>query len=417
MSHHDKSNATIFFNPIIVIKYGELALKGKNRTDFVSALTRNIKYALKSFRCDIKAKYDYLQISNFAVNEIKTIVDILSAVPGISVFYFGYELSRDLEFLKQCIVINIDDGVTFKIECKRKDKKYEYDSMAIIRQVAGCVLEQKPNTKVNLTTPQTRIYIEVLKNVFLVFVNRCDGIGGLPVNTSGRALVLLSGGIDSPVAAHMMMKRGMHVDFLTFITPPHTSDEALEKTKQLSRAITRENKLCNSQLYVCNFTPIIRELNHISMPSYKITILRRAFIKFAQELCALYNYDAIITGEALGQVASQTVNSLKTISAAAPNLLVLRPLIGFDKNEIISYAKKIKTYELSILPFDDACSLFVPKNPVTFPKAEVASKLEQEIDYLDELIKQMLSNQLTTIKVGEIKDARLQSRRTNSQPN
>lgn len=393
----------LFVKPVFIVKYGELYLKRKNRFNFIDILNKNITFALKQYSCTIHTKYDYLEISNFDNQNICNILNLLKIIPGISVIFFGHKMSRDLDLLKECINSKIDEKKSFKIESHRKDKNYKLTSIDLIKQIASYVFIKNKNIKVDLYNPEIKIFIEVHENCFLVFSNRYQGIGGLPIGSSGRALVLISGGIDSPVAAHLMMKRGMKVDFLTFITPPNTSEKALEKTKNLVKIITHNGVLSDSKLYVCNFSPIINELNHLKYENYKIIILRRCFFKLANYLCKIYDYDAIITGESLGQVASQTISSLQTISQVVDNnYLILRPLIGYDKNEIINMARKINTYETSILPYEDACSLFVPKNPVTNPQLNIAIKIEQDLDYIDILIKKIIDSKIDIVKVEDI---------------
>ena len=404
----------LFLNYVILIRYGELTLKGKNRSNFVNLLAKNIKKILTNIKFNLKVKYDLMEITDFDKNEIQNIIVLLKKVSGISVINIGYKITKDLDLLKQLVFVNLDQNKTFKLECSRKDKSYQLKSLEIIKQVSSFCLINNPNLKVDLHAPEKKVYIEVHKSYFLVFIQRFSGSCGLPVGTSGKVLVLLSGGIDSPVAAYTLMNRGLRVDFLTFITPPHTSDDALAKVKKLTQIITHNGLLCDSTLYVANFTPIIRELSHIDPESYKITMLRRYFLKFAEKLLKKYGYDAIATGEALGQVASQTIASLKTISNATPNLLILRPLIAMDKNKIIEIAKKINTYETSILPFNDACSLFVPKNPITMPKINVANKIEQQFDYIDILINKLSDTDLQILKVKEIYSTRMSSGKSHS---
>ncbi|WP_033160115.1 tRNA uracil 4-sulfurtransferase ThiI [Mycoplasmoides alvi] len=392
----------LFLKCIILIRYGELTLKGKNRSSFVNLLAKNIRKALCNFNFNLKIKYDSMEIDDFNQNEIREIINILTKIPGISVINIGYKLSLDLDLLSQIVLSNLNENLSFKLECSRKDKSYHLTSLEIIKKIVAFVLKKKQFLKVDLHNPQQKIFIEVYKNYFLIFVQKISGACGLPVGTSGKVLVLLSGGIDSPVAAYTLMNRGMKVDFLTFITPPHTTELILDKVKKLTQIITNNGLLCDSKLYVVNFSKVIRELNHIDPESYKIVMLRRYFLKFAEILTNRDNFDAISTGESLGQVASQTIASLKTISSATPNLLILRPLIGMDKNKIIEIAKKIKTYDTSILPYDDTCSLFVPKNPITMPKKNIADKIDQEFNYIDILISKLDHNDIEIIKVQEI---------------
>ncbi|MCF0227554.1 MAG: tRNA 4-thiouridine(8) synthase ThiI, partial [Malacoplasma sp.] len=242
------------------------------------------------------------------------------------------------------------------------------------------------------------ISLEVKKDLCVLYYEKIKGCGGFPVGINGRCLVLISGGIDSPVAASLIMKKGMHVDFLTFMTPPHTSEKVLNKVKKLIKKVTLDGKLEKPTLYVCNFTHIQHELSHISDKSYQITLMRRYFLRIANALKNQNKYEAIGTGESLGQVASQTIQSMQTIENVLDNnCVILRPLLTYDKLEIIKLAKEIDTYDTSIIPYEDCCSLFVPKSPVTKPSTKYACKLEQELELLDKIFVNTLNKYIKII--------------------
>ncbi len=391
----------VFLRHALIVRYGELVLKGKNRSDFVKCLLYNAKRALDGIQCRIRTAHDHLEIADFAPDDMKRIVAALRHVPGISVINVGYKMARSVRLLCECANANVKGARTFKLECVRRDKTYPLNSRELVKKVAGNVLARNPDLKVNLTEPDELIRIEVEKDCFLLFARRIQGANGLPVGSSGRVLVLLSGGIDSPVAAHLLMCRGLHVDFLTFVTPPHTAEAALDKTKRLAQIVTRNGTLCDSKLYVSNFAAVVRELSHVDPEAYRITMLRRCFLKQAGLLMREHRYDAIATGDSLGQVASQTIRSLSAVSDASPGL-ILRPLVGLDKLRIIALAKQIGTYETSILPYEDACGLFAPKNPVTMPKKHVVDKIEQQFAYIDILISKLTKNNVTALSVREL---------------
>lgn len=382
------------------IKYGELSLKGKNRANFVDTLVNNVRRAFAATSCALRVKYDYLEITNFKLDEINFIVSTLKLIPGISVFYFGYQIPRTIPLLQKCVLAHLPTRGTFKLICKRKDKKYQYTSLDVIKHVAGFVLSKKPALKVNLQQPDYPLWIEIHSTHFFVLIRRYVGAGGLPVGVSGRGLVLLSGGIDSPVAAHMMLKRGMATDFLTFIAPPHTSEQALNKTIRLAQTIVQHGNLAFATLFVCDFSPIMAELRHLPRPAYRIVLMRRCFLRIAKALAQQNGYDAIITGEALGQVASQTIQNMHTIQAAVPDLCLLRPLVGMDKNEIIARARELKTYDISIEPYPDACAAFTPQHPVTQAREAIARELEQTNPYIDILTKSAVAQRMTKITIG-----------------
>ncbi len=373
-------------NKIIYLKYGELTLKGKNRKFFQSLLIKNLKKAIIDFKVKIIDKFDHLIIEIENSEEINELITIITKIPGFAHLSIGYVIDKDIEVIKktanQIIVDNFEK--TFKIESKRSDKSFYLDSIQIKNIVAGFILENN-EIKVDVKNPDIKINIEIKKNYAVVFSQKIECTNGLPINSSGRCLLLLSGGIDSPVAAHLLMKRGLAVDFLTFITPPHTSEEALNKVIDLANIISLDRKLMNYNLHICDFSKIQHEMNHVENKSYNIALMRRSFFRIAEKLKEKYHYDLIATGEAIGQVASQTIESLFSSSSVIENSLIIRPLITYNKNEIITLAKKINTYETSILPYDDSCSLFAPKHPITKPKIEVVKELEDSLSFLTDL--------------------------------
>ncbi len=381
-------------NQIVYLKYGELTLKGKNRINFINQLFKNIKFALRDFEYEIIKSFDSIIIQNFNATSIENIIDILKFVPGIFQIIKAYETkNRDIKLLTQD-VINITKKInweTFKIKTKRHDKKYPINSMEFSKLLGAEILKNLSNKKVDIHKPDILINFEIKNDKIIFYFEKIKSVGGLPIGSSGKCLLLISGGIDSPVAAKLLMKKGMQVDFLTFITPPHTSDQALEKVKKLIKKITLDNKLEKSKFFICNFTHIQQELSHISDKSYQITLMRRYFFRIADHLRQTYKYDAIATGESLGQVASQTIQSMQTISQVLnSSCVVLRPLLTFDKLETISIAKQIGTYDISILPYEDCCALFVPKSPVTKPNINYAIKLETELELVNKIFEHTL---------------------------
>lgn len=387
-------------NKIIYIKYSELTLKKKNRMDFIRILFNNMKWALQNFNLKIQYFYDYMSIVDFNEQNIDEILAILKEIPGINSFYVAYLIDKNLDNLVEFSLSIIQNEInknnnlkSFRITSRRQDKNFT-SSLEIINLVAGAILS-KTSLNVDLYKADLNLQIEVKKDNIVVFVNGNNGSNGLPIGSSGRALVLLSGGIDSPVAARLLMLRGLKVDFITFITPPHTSEKALDKVRDLAKLITLNNKLCKSKLFICNFSDIQHELTHIKKESYRITLMRRQFFKIAKTIAMQNNTMVLATGESLGQVASQTIESMTTISQVLDNFLILRPLVSYDKEQIISLAKKFNTYETSILPYDDSCSLFAPKNPVTKPNIETALELENDCFLLDSIVENVIKNKVT----------------------
>lgn len=387
--------------PIIYLKYAELTLKGKNRSDFSNCLYGNIKRALHHVSCDVIKGFDHIIIEKYQDVNQKNIIEILNKIPGISWIIPAYTTqNRDLKDVGKEIyrIIRTLNWTSFKVETKRHDKNYPLNSMEFSKQLGALILQTTQNKHVVMNHPDLLINIEIRNDVVIFYMEKIPGVGGLPVGSSGRCLMLISGGIDSPVAANLLLKRGMHVDFLTFITPPHTKDELVNKIQKLINQITSNQLIDQSSLYICNFTYIQHELAHISDHSYQITLMRRYFYRIAEQCCIKYHYDAFATGESLGQVASQTIESLSVIgSVLQPQTVVLRPLLTYDKLETIKISKNIGTYDISILPIADCCSLFVPTNPVTRPKLSIALKLEKELTLIDELLKQTIDKYIKII--------------------
>jgi thiamine biosynthesis protein ThiI len=371
----------------IYIKYGELTLKGKNRKFFVNCLFNNVVKVLKKYKSlKFHKMYDAILISNATKTNVDKIIDILKNVSGISLLIKAYQSKKDFHTLCKEIVSKLPKiNTTFKVFAKRNDKKYPLNSMELNQQLGGYILDNLPSYKVDIHNPSIKINVEIKNDYALFYFDKIKGMGGLPLGTGGRILLLISGGIDSPVAAKELIKKGFIVDFLTFITPPHTNPKSLEKVKKLVRVISMNKQLYTPKLHICNFTNIQHELSHIEIKAYQITLMRRYFFRIARKLAIEKKYLAIATGESLGQVASQTIESMQTIQNAIDDFLVLRPLLTYDKNDIINLAVKYGTYDISIEPYIDCCALFVPKNPVTKPTIHTAKKLEEQLDLVDSL--------------------------------
>ncbi|UKS54309.1 tRNA uracil 4-sulfurtransferase ThiI [Mycoplasma feriruminatoris] len=388
----------------ILVRYGELTLKGNNRFQFIDKLISNIKFKLKQFnKEDIKFIKDHNSLTLEIKDELENqVLDQLKTVFGIySISVINY-VNKDLDQIKNA-VLNIaknSNSKTFKLEVSRKDKSFNYTSIELKQILASEILKNTTHLQVDVHNPQLVIEIVVKKDHVDVFDNRIDGLKGLPVGISDKGLCLLSGGIDSPVSAFLTLKRGMQVDFLHFMTPPHTSYQALDKVFNLAKKLAKYN-VSNFKLHICDFNLLLQELQHLTDPSYKITIMRRMFIRIANIIAKKNQNQAIITGESLGQVASQTIQSINVINEVS-NLAILRPVITYDKEEIIKISKFIDTYETSILPFDDVCSMFVPKDPIIKPKLHIATKLEENI-YWNELLEETINNNIKTFiyKNGE----------------
>ncbi|WP_342269005.1 tRNA uracil 4-sulfurtransferase ThiI [Spiroplasma endosymbiont of Aspidapion aeneum] len=365
----------------ILVRYGELTLKGRNKREFISCLISNIKVKLKEYKSDLIYKKDFNSLNIYVINDIimQNVLEILQKIFGIYSLSIVDIVPKDINKINDKVlsIFSEEHKLSFKVESERKDKSFPIQSPDLKKIVASHILRNIKGLTVDLHNPDILLTIVIKNDGAYIFTNRVKCLGGLPVGITGTGLSLLSGGIDSPVASYLSLKRGLKIDFLHFITPPFTKNESLEKVKDLTMILRKYNYYSFS-LYVCDFSDFLNELSHISDDSYRITLMRRAFIKIANLLCKKINAQTIITGESLGQVASQTIESINTINSVS-DLPILRPLICYDKSEIIEVSKNINTYQTSILPFSDACSLFVPKNPTTKPKIVYAEKLESEI--------------------------------------
>lgn len=380
----------------ILIRYGELTLKGKNRMFFAKTLFRNIRAALKEFEPEIDNQFDRTYVS-IPESELGAASKILSRVPGISSVSICHVVESDIEAIKSEVLTIAQENLgakTFKLESRRSFKQFPLNSTEI-KQIAAPGVLKNTNLTVDVHNPDLRISIEVHMKETFIFTNKIKGLGGLPNGTGGKVLMLLSGGIDSPVASFLLSKRGIHVDYLTFITPPHTDELALQKTRDLVEVLNKYNG-GRSFLNICNYTRVQDEISHTRQESYNITLMRRSFLRIATEYAKKHNYLAIATGEAIGQVASQTLESMHTIEEVTL-LPVFRPVLTHDKSDIIDIAKDIGTYEISIKPHDDSCSLFAPSSPTTRPTVKKAKELEERIFLLKDIENVVLEEMETEV--------------------
>ncbi|AAC71599.1 tRNA uracil 4-sulfurtransferase ThiI [Mycoplasmoides genitalium] len=373
---------------VLVARYGELVLKGKNRSYFTKQLKINIKKAFKKLEINNSIVYEFDRIVVFDIKKEQRAIlqELFSFLPGISLFFFASQIVREENKLLDLLFNLFKDFNSFKLEVKRRDKNFAENSSNFKKYLAVKLFE-KYQLKGVINNPEIIANIEILKEHFLVFTERFKGKGGLPVYSSGKALVLLSGGIDSPVAASLVMQRGFNIDFITFINEPNKNQKTIEKITRLANLISFNKTICSGKLLVFDFTAIQKELIHISNESYRIVLMRRVFYKAA----SMFKYDCLVTGEVLGQVASQTIENLKVIQSATPDTFIVRPLIGFSKDKIIELAKFFNTFDISIEQHLDTCSEFSPKNPTTKAKLINVEKLESELIFLNDLIEKGVS--------------------------
>ena len=383
---------------VIIIKYGELSTKKDNINYFLTYLKDNIRNSIgdgSKILFDRGRMYIYSDESNYS-----NILEKLKHVFGIHEIDLGYklntnELSEIEENLKKLISdINFN---TFKVETKRSYKKYKMNSMEISKYLGGVVLKLKNNVKVDVHNPECLINIEIRSDSSYIYFDKTSGIGGYPVGSLGKGMLMLSGGIDSPVAGYLALKRGVRVEGVYFESPPHTSEAAKNKVISLAKHLT--NYSGYMKLHVVNFTEI-QEAIYKNIPhEYLITIMRRMMYRISEMLANKNNCKVLINGESIGQVASQTLTSMSAINNVI-KIPVIRPVACFDKLEIIDIAKKINTYETSILPYEDCCTIFVPDHPVINPTKEKCEEYEKLID-VELLLKNAIRN-TKTIKIESV---------------
>ncbi len=363
----------------ILVRFGELSTKGKNKKDFIKRLLVNVKNALRAYpHLTYERTHDRLYILLHGEDADK-VAEILSHVFGISSFSFAIRVDSNIEQIKEMSlrIAKQADAKTFKIDTKRSDKRFPMISDEINRAVAGPILKQT-DLKVDVKHPDLKIQIEIHEQDTYLTTGRIGGAGGYPIGVGGKALIMLSGGIDSPVAAYLTMKRGVAIECIHYASPPYTSDRAKEKVLELARLVSRYQG--HVRVHIVPFTELQLAIYQNCDESYAITIMRRMMVRIAQRLSEQIHALAIVNGESIGQVASQTLESMLCINDVTC-MPVIRPVCTMDKLEIIQLAKQIGTYETSILPFEDCCTIFTPQNPVTKPSIAKAVKMEQRFDY------------------------------------
>ncbi|HCT97809.1 MULTISPECIES: tRNA uracil 4-sulfurtransferase ThiI [Lactobacillales] len=368
---------------LIMIRYGELSTKGKNKRNFVTTLGRNIREALSEYP-DIKInqQYDFMFMELNGAPQDEVLAG-LEKVFGIQSFSPAIELERDFDSLKEAAVKLVKaeiakNGVqSFKVATSRSDHNYSMDTNDINQALGGFLAEEFPELKVQMKKPDLTIRVKVREQDFLVSSEWINGAGGLPVGTSANAVLMLSGGIDSPVAGYLAMKRGMRITAVHFASPPYTSPQALNKAKDLTEKLTKFGGWIN--FVEVPFTETQEAIKEHVNPAYLMTITRRMMMRISDELRKQYNGLAIINGESIGQVASQTLESMFAINEVT-STPIIRPVVAMDKLEIIDISQKIDTFDLSIQPFEDCCTVFAPPSPKTKPKLDDIAYYEAKLD-------------------------------------
>lgn len=376
----------------ILVRFGELTTKGKNRKLFTNRLLKNTKEILSDFKqLNYDLQHDRMYIILNGANHHE-VCDKLKTVFGIYSFSVAYKLEKDLEQAKQAVlqIIEKNEGNTFKINTKRSDKNFPGSSQEINREIAGYVFHHTTkNLKVDVHKPAILATVEIRYDAIYVMNNIIKGAGGYPVGVGGKALLMMSGGIDSPVAGYLTLKRGVDLECIHFAAPPYTNELAREKVFDLVDKL-RHYTHGQIKVHVINFTKLQLAVYDHCDESYAMTVMRRMMYRISEKVANKNNCLALVNGESIGQVASQTLNSMQVINEVV-KIPVLRPVLCLDKLEIIDIANKIDTYEISIRPHEDCCTIFTPKAPATKPKTYKAETFEKEFDF-EKLIEECIES-------------------------
>lgn len=374
---------------VIIVRYSEIHLKGNNKEFFESALISNLKFALRNYKFDFARSNARYIIRNFDEAILPQLIAVVKNVFGVHSLSVAEEVPSTYEEIRRAALTLAPLHGTFKVNTNRADKRFPMKSMQLSAEIGGDVLECNNKLAVDLHNPQAVINIDIRENgKTFVFRDIIKGVNGMPVGTGGKAVAMLSGGIDSPVAVYLMAKRGMTIRAVHFHSFPYTSMQARQKVLDLAKIVKKYT--LHMTVDVVSFTEIQTEIHEKCPEEFMITIMRRFMMRIAERLAKANGAGAVITGESLGQVASQTLESITSTNSVA-TLPVFRPLIGFDKDDIIEISERIGTYETSILPYEDCCTIFLPKRPVTKPRLSTVEKIESVLD-VEKLVENALAN-------------------------
>ena len=377
---------------VIIVRYCEIHLKGKNRGYFEKIFMMNLEKALAGIRHEIRKPSGRYIVENFDQTRTEEILEKLSRVFGTHTLSSAYKVPAELEMIYDTVKKIAPESGSFKVITNRANKSFPLNSMQLNAEIGGRLLQDFPNLSVDVHAPQHEICIDIRENGdALIFSGHIKGAGGMPVGTSGKGVLLLSGGIDSPVAGYMIAKRGMVLEALHFHSYPYTNMQAREKVEELARILSGYTG--GMTLHVVSVTHIQEAIHKHCPAEMMITLLRRFMMRIAERLAGQVGGQCIITGESLGQVASQTIEGMTSSGSVVENLPILRPLVGFDKTEIIERAREIGTFETSIQPYEDCCTVFLPKHPLIRPKMGDVLRAEQKLDVEALLEEAMLSSE------------------------
>ena len=381
----------------IIVRFGEMSTKGKNKRDFIASLARSIRHTLKEdenkYEMIIRHDHIYLNLKE----HIEDLENKLKDISGMYSFSLALKIDQDLDNILKVgfDIVKNEEGNTFKIRTKRIDKSYPYISDEINRKLAGEILK-KSSKKVDVHNPDILLDIEIRDDGAYLFIKTIKGMGGYPSGTIGKCLVMLSGGIDSPVAAYLLLKRGVDITCIHYASPPYTNSGVIDKLEDILHKLTKYQP--RIRLFIVPFTKIQEKIYEVSSEGYPITIMRRMMYRLASRLAKRLKINCLANGESIGQVASQTIDSLSVINEVT-NMPVLRPLCTYDKVDIIKISEEIGTYDISIRPYEDCCTIFAPVKPKTSPHIDECLKIEEKFDF-ESLIEEALNN----VEIKIIKD-------------
>ncbi len=369
---------------LILVRYGEMTLKKKNYKTFLKQMNDNIKHKLKVFNGLKYFSTDYRFYIYLNGVDYNLVIDKLNEIPGLYSYSLCKEVGKDFDEISNISIDLLKDELnnknkTFKVETNRGDKRFPYTSIQISQEVAKRVLPNVSGLSVDVHNPDVVLHIDLRCEGTYVYLNEIKGLGGYPSGIGGSGILMMSGGLDSPVAGFLTMKKGVNLKAIHYFSPPYTSLNALQKVVDLLQVICKYNNLESIELYIVPFTKVQDRIHEKANNTYMVTLMRRAMYKIASSICNRDNISVIVNGESIGQVASQTLESMKVVNEVT-NVPIIRPLATYDKEEIIDIARKIKTYDISIRPYEDCCTVFVPEHPIIKPNIDLVKKEEDKCD-------------------------------------
>ncbi|CDR30370.1 Probable tRNA sulfurtransferase [Acholeplasma oculi] len=387
-------------NRAILVRFGDLVLKGKNKPAFIKQIKEILKQKLRKLNVKFEYQHDRIFV-HFDEIEEQQVLKQLTYVSGVHSYSFIYKTEKDLDKIAalslEVIQIEMKFPSTFKVETKRIDKTFLSGSLEVSQRISGMILPKLEGVTVDVKNPEQILNIEIRLDAAYIYMGKIMGLGGFPIGLGPKSLVMLSGGIDSPVAAYLMMKKGIEVELFHFESTPLTPLESVQKVIDISKKLSKYMPNDKIKLHLVPFTKIHEDILKFVEDSYIITIMRRIFYRMGERFAIKNKLDALINGESIGQVASQTLGSLKVVESVT-TLPILRPLITYDKNPIIDISKVIETYDISVRPFNDCCSIYVPQRPVTNPTIEFSLKQEEKLVDLEALMMDAL-NHIKTLEI------------------